>query len=225
MLPPFDSLLFDFDGTLAVLKLDFDEMRRRLLALAVGQGLPSEELRGMFVLEMVDHATALLRKRQPALALAFYRDAHQLIQDIEVEAARHSELLPGVNDLLDTLQRRRIGVGIVTRNCDAAVRMMFPQIDAYCQAFVARDHVAQVKPHPQHLQTALAHMGSEAARTVMVGDGVIDMQAGKAFGMFSVGVLSGTSTRDRLVEHGADLVLDSAVDLLPYLAPSKDATV
>lgn len=224
MLPPFDALLFDFDGTLAVLKLDFDEMRQRLFALAVGQGLPPAELRGMFVLEMVDHATALLRDRQPALAAAFYRDAHQLIQDIEVEAARHSTLLPGVNDLLDTLRQRRIGVGIVTRNCDAAVRMMFPQIDAYCQAFVARDHVTRVKPHPQHLQTALMHMGSEPTRTVMVGDGVIDMQAGKAFGMFTIGVLSGTSTRERLLEHGADLVLNSAVDLLPYLALRQDKT-
>lgn len=224
MLPPFDSLLFDFDGTLAVLKLDFDDMRRRLLAFAAQRGLPSEKLRGMLVLEMVDRATAMLRERQPEAATMFYRDAHQLIQDIEVEAARHSGLLPGVGDLLETLRRRRIGVGIVTRNCDAAVRMMFPQIDAYCQAFVARDHVTQVKPHPQHLQTALNHMGSEASRTVMVGDGVIDMQAGKAFGMFSVGVLSGNSTRDRLVEHGADLILDSAVDLLPHLPSNQDAT-
>lgn len=224
MLPPFDSLLFDFDGTLAVLKLDFDDMRRRLLAFAAERGLPAEELRGMLVLEMVDRATAMLRERQPALATAFYRDAHQLIQDIEVEAAQHSGLLPGVSDLLETLRGRRIGVGIVTRNCDAAVRMMFPQIDAYCQAFVARDHVTQVKPHPQHLQTALTHMGSEPSRTVMVGDGVIDMQAGKAFGMFSVGVLSGTSSRDRLLEHGADLILDSAVDLLLHLPSYKDAT-
>lgn len=224
MLPPFDALLFDFDGTLAVLKLDFDEMRRRLLALAVAQGLPPEELHGMFVLEMVDYATALLHERHPVLAMAFYRDAHQLIQDIEVEAARHSALLPGISDLLDTLRHQRIGVGIVTRNCDAAVRMMFPQIDDYCQAFVARDHVTQVKPHPLHLQTALTHMGVEPSRTVMVGDGVIDMQAGKAFGMFTVGVLSGTGTRERLLAHGADVIVDSAVDLLPYLALRQGKT-
>ncbi len=224
MLPSFDSLLFDFDGTLAVLNLDFDDMRRRLFDLTIAQGLPPEELRGMFILEMVDHATALLRERQPELATAFYRNAHQLIQDIEVEAARHSRLLPGVNELLATLLHRNIGVGIVTRNCDAAVRMMFPQIDTYCQAFFARDRVTQVKPHPIHLQTALAHLGSEPARTIMVGDGVIDMQAGKALGMFSVGVLSGTGTRDHLIDHGADLVLDSAADLVPYLSPHKDAT-
>jgi hypothetical protein len=36
--------------------------------------------------------------------------------------------------------------------------------------------------------------------------------------------LSGTSSRDRLLEHGADLILDSAVDLLLHLPSYKDAT-
>jgi phosphoglycolate phosphatase-like HAD superfamily hydrolase len=51
----------------------------------------------------------------------------------------------------------------------------------------------------------------------MVGDGVLDIQAGKALGMFSVGVLSGETPRHSLITHGADLVLDSAADLLPCL--------
>jgi phosphoglycolate phosphatase len=217
MLPPFDALLFDFDGTLAVLNLDFDHMRHRLLALAVAQGLPLDELQGMYILEMVDHATAILRQRHPDQAVTFHAKAHQLLREIEIEAAYSSTLLPGVNELLHALQRRAIGVGVVTRNCDAAVRIMFPHIDRYCQAFLARDHVEQVKPHPTHLQTALARLGSSPARTIMVGDGALDIQAGKALGMFTVGVLSGTGTRDRLRSQGADLVLDSAPDLLAYL--------
>jgi phosphoglycolate phosphatase-like HAD superfamily hydrolase len=51
----------------------------------------------------------------------------------------------------------------------------------------------------------------------MVGDGVLDIQAGKALGMFSVGVLSGETPRHKLLEQGADLVLSNASDLLPYL--------
>ena len=223
MLPPFDALLFDFDGTLAVLNLDFADMRRRMLELAVAQGLPADELRGMYILEMVDHATGLLSRRQPELATAFYRKAHQLLQDIEVEAARRSTLLPGVGELLDILLRRNIGVGVVTRNCAAAVRIMFPQIDTYCQAFLPRDQVTQVKPHPTHLQTALTRLGCDPARTIMVGDGVLDIQAGKTLGMFSVGVLSGTSTRASLVQQGADLVLESASDLVSYLPDQQSS--
>jgi len=51
----------------------------------------------------------------------------------------------------------------------------------------------------------------------MVGDGAMDIQAGKALGMFSVGVLSGNSTTAKLLAQGADLVLASVADLVQYL--------
>jgi phosphoglycolate phosphatase len=200
-----------------VLNLDFATMRQRMLDLAVAQGLPPDELRDMYVLEMVDHTTAHLVRQQPNLASTFYHKAHQLIRDIEIEAAHRSTLLPGVHELLQALQQRHIGVGIVTRNCDTAVRIMFPQLDAYCQALLARDHVEQVKPHPAHLQAALTRLGSTPERTIMVGDGALDIQAAKTLHMFAVGVLSGTGTRTSLEQHGADLVLESAADLLSCL--------
>jgi phosphoglycolate phosphatase len=224
MLPPFDAMLFDFDGTLAVLNLDFAHMRRCVLDQAVTYGLASATLEGMYILEMVEYATALLQQQHPKRAEDFFHQAHRLIQDIEIAAAQSSRLIPGVAELLETLRQRRIGVGIVTRNCAAAVRHMFPQVEQYCQAFFPRDYVTQVKPHPGHLQTALARLGTAPSRTIMVGDGVLDIQAGKALGMFSVGVLSGETPRHRLITHSADLVLDSAADLLPCLREIWGAT-
>jgi phosphoglycolate phosphatase len=217
MLPPFEAMLFDFDGTLAVLNLDFAAMRQRLLALTVAQGITPRELHGLDILEMLDHATGLLHQRYPEQAARFVRDAQQLLQDMEVEAAHSSGLLPGVPELLAALRQENIGVGIVTRNCDAAVRVTFPHVDVYCQAFIPRDRVTQVKPHPAHLQAALDCLGTTPARAIMVGDGAMDIQAGKALGMFSVGVLSGNSTTAKLLAQGADLVLASVADLVQYL--------
>lgn len=217
MLPPFEAILFDYDGTLAVLNIDFAAMRQQLLAFTVAQGIAAPALHAFDILEMRDHATALLQAQQPEQAQRYAQDATQLIQAIEVEAAQRSGLLPGVPALLEALRLAGIGVGIVTRNCEAAVRVTFPQVDAYCQAFVPRDRVTQVKPHPAHLQAALATLGTPPARALMVGDGAMDIQAGKALGMFSIGVLSGTTSRAALVAQGADLVLESVVDLLPYL--------
>ena len=218
MLPPFEAILFDYDGTLAVLNLDFAVMRQQLLAFTLAQGIAPHELHGLDILEMLVWATAWLRQRQPEQAVRYAREAEQLIQNIEVEAARSSGLLPGVPELLAALRQEQIGVGIVTRNCDAAVRVTFPHIDTYCQAFVPRDRVTQVKPHPAHLQAALDCLGTTPERAIMVGDGAMDIQAGKALGMFSIGVLSGNSPRAKLLAHGADLVLASAADLLPYVS-------
>jgi phosphoglycolate phosphatase-like HAD superfamily hydrolase len=51
----------------------------------------------------------------------------------------------------------------------------------------------------------------------------MDIQAGKALGMFSIGVLSGSTPRAKLLAHGADLVLASAADLLQYVGRQSRA--
>ena len=94
MLPPFEAILFDYDGTLAVLNLDFAAIRRQLHMFTVAQGISSQELHGLDILEMLDWATGWLRQHSPAQADPYARDAEQLIQDMEVEAARSSGLLP-----------------------------------------------------------------------------------------------------------------------------------
>jgi phosphoglycolate phosphatase len=221
MLPPCDAILFDYDGTLAILNLDFAAMRRHLHMFTVAQGISPQELDGLDILEMLAWATAWLRQHAPEQADRYTRDAEQLIQAMEVEAARSSGLLPGVPELLAALRHEQIGVGIVTRNCDAAVRVTFPHIDTYCQAFIPRNRVARVKPHPAHLQAALDCLKTTPARALMVGDGAMDIQAGKALGMFSIGVLSGNSSHAKLLAHGADLVLASAADLLQYIGPQS----
>jgi phosphoglycolate phosphatase len=223
MLPPFEAILFDYDGTLAVLNLDFAAMRQHLHTFTVAQGISPQELCDLDILEMLDWATGWLRQHSPEQADRYARAAEQLIQDMEVEAARSSGLLPGVPELLTTLRQEQIGVGIVTRNCDAAVRVTFPHIDIYCQAFIPRNRVAQVKPHPGHLQAALDCLGTTPKRAIMVGDGAMDMQAGKALGMFSIGVLSGRTPRAKLLAHGADLVLASVADLLQYIGSQSRA--
>ena len=223
MLPPFEAILFDYDGTLALLNLDFAAMRRHLHLFTVAQGNSPQELHGLDILEMLEWATGWLRQHAPEQADRYARDAEQLIQNMEIEAARSSGLLPGVPELLTALRQEQIGVGIVTRNCDAAVRVTFPHIDTYCQAFVPRNRVTQVKPHPAHLQAALDCLETTPERAIMVGDGAMDMQAGKALGMFSIGVLSGNTSRAKLLAHGADLVLASVADLLQYIGRQSRA--
>lgn len=217
MLPSFDAVLFDFDGTLAIPNLDFAEMRRQLVAFTADQGIDVNELAHLDMIGLMDTAMAWLNRDGGERGHIYYQQAHELLQDIELEAAQSGGLLPGIPDLLDALRLRGIAIGIVTRNCEPAVRMTFPDVDAYCGALYAREHVERVKPHPEHLQAALTQLDVSPHRALMVGDGAMDMEAGKRLNMFSIGVLSGETQRDKLAQHGADLILDSAADLLPKL--------
>ena len=52
----------------------------------------------------------------------------------------------------------------------------------------------------------------EVGEVVMVGDNTADTLLGKDEGLYTIGVLSGTSKREHL--KGADLIVDSVTDLI-----------
>jgi phosphoglycolate phosphatase-like HAD superfamily hydrolase len=62
----------------------------------------------------------------------------------------------------------------------------------------------------RHLTAALDALKRDASRAMMVGDGQLDMRLGKALGLYCVGVLTGSSDRERLEAGGADAVLERA---------------
>jgi phosphoglycolate phosphatase-like HAD superfamily hydrolase len=45
----------------------------------------------------------------------------------------------------------------------------------------------------------------------------MDIEAGKRLHMFAIGVLTGSHTREKLLQQGADLILDTAADLIHHL--------
>ena len=116
--------------------------------------------------------------------------------------------------LLAELGRRSIRTGVVTRNCRAAVIKTFSDIELYCQAVLTRDDAYRVKPHPENLMAALSLLGTHPADAVMVRDHPLDIQLGRETGTYTIGVLSGHSTREALFGAGADLILPDASYIL-----------
>jgi len=55
----------------------------------------------------------------------------------------------------------------------------------------------------------------------MVGDGPIDIAAGKALGLKTIAVLTGGHRREALLASQPDLILDSVADLIPCLVESQ----
>jgi phosphoglycolate phosphatase len=211
------GFVFDFDGTLALLNIDFGAMRQDILKLAEGFGLNAEPLQPMPVLEMVESIRASLALKECALGDTFFCEAHRMIKERELRAARCGGLHASTVPLLRQLGREGFCRGIITRNCEEAVRIVFPQVEDYCEAFFPRDRVRNVKPHPEHLSAALACMGVEPECAAMVGDHPIDVQCGKAQGLITIGVLTGNADRDRLEAAGALIVLGHVGELLSLL--------
>lgn len=203
----FQAILFDFDGTLAP-NLDLADMRRQIAAMAAATQTPAEIYADLYIVEIITATSAWMREQnRHKQADEFEAASHQRIIDIEVAAAQTTNLFPQARSKLTTLRQQNIKLGIVTRNCRAAVLQMFPDLDDYIDALHARDDTVHLKPDVRHLQANLQVLNCSAQHSAMVGDGALDMQAGKDLNMYCIGVLSGSNDAQALLNAGANEVL------------------
>jgi phosphoglycolate phosphatase len=215
------AVVFDFDGTLAVLNIDFSEMREQVFELMRKYGVNEEKIEERYLLEIIDEVVQILSQKNTSTAETFYQEAHQILHEVELRAAEEGKLLPGVEAALKSLRDKGLKVGIVTRNCEEAVRKVVPDIEAFCDVFVPRDLIKRVKPHPEQLTSVLKALHVTGGETVMVGDHTIDIQAGKRVGMRTIGVLTGRVKKEEFEKAGADYVLKDASEVCRLIARQK----
>ncbi len=219
------AVVFDFDGTLAHLTIDFGRMRRDVLALLPAHGVDPDGLERLYVLEMIETAARRLDAAGgdgAALRVA----TREAIERIEIEAAAAGGLLPGIPAALEALDARGFRLGIVTRNCAAAVTTVLAGPGGGRlphRVLLTRDDVPRVKPDPAHVEAALVALGVPPCAAVMVGDHPMDVETGRRVGMRTVGVLTGQSPREAFEAARADLVLDDAARLPAWLPPQAAA--
>ena len=207
-----DAVLFDFDGTLAP-NLDLPDMRRQVIELTQAAGVPEAVYADHYIVEIIDAASAWL-SAEGADGAQYHNAAHQLITDFELAAAAGTAPFTGVSAKLETLRAAGKRLGVVTRNCRAAVVQVFPDLLRYVDVLHARDDTEFLKPDPRHLLTSLQDLACTPERTAMVGDGALDMRAGRALNMYCVGVLSGSADAAALNAAGAHQVIAHCVDLV-----------
>jgi phosphoglycolate phosphatase len=211
------TIIFDFDGTLAKLNIDFQKMREAIASLISSYGIDRDQLHTDFVLEMIDGAFEILNRRSEHKAKKFVNEANAIIEKIEIDAAFKGKLFDRTKELLTSLQSRGISCGIITRNCTRAVKIVFPDILTFCPVLVCRDDVNKVKPHPEHISLALTKLCSSAESTLMVGDHPIDIKTGHNAGTKTCGVLTGRCQENDFIEAGADLILPQAFNILDII--------
>jgi len=211
------AVIFDFDGTLAVLNIDFSLMKEQVFNLIKRHSIREETIQEKYLLEIIDEVYQVLWKKNPSGAEAFYQESHRILHEVEMKAAEEGRLIPGTEATLKSLRGKRIKIGIITRNCEDAVRKVFPGINDFCDVFVSRNSVKKVKPHPDHLNHAMELLKTSGEEAVMVGDHITDIQAGKRVGMKAIGVLTGRTKKEEFEKVGADYILREVSEISELL--------
>lgn len=154
-----DAVIYDLDGTLLRLAVDWERVAADVGAVYGEAGIPTE---GDGVWELLERAEATGIEAEVEAAIA----AH------EREGARESTRLPPADDLAE------LGVpgGVCSLNCEAACRIGLEThgLADHVEAIVGRDTVDTRKPDPEPLLAAVDALGVDPGDALFVGDSESD---------------------------------------------------
>jgi HAD superfamily hydrolase (TIGR01509 family) len=210
---PIRAFLFDFDGLI----LDTETASRagwRWLYEQHGQRLP-DDLWSTVVgthgsWNVMDHLEELVGEPIDRESWNERRFQHELTL-LEAE-----ELRPGILDYLAFAQERRLKRAIVSSASRRWIDMHLERLEQTVgwDAIITADRdSARAKPNPTMYLEALEMLGVSAAEAIVFEDSPNGIRAGKAAGIFVVGIPNEV-TREYGLEE-ADLVLESLADLPP----------
>lgn len=215
---PIKTVLFDLDGTFADTAPDLADALNRTLAANSRKPLPFEQIR-----PVVSHGGRAL------IELGFgIRDSdaefeplrQQLLAFYQADIARHTQLFPGMLELLRELQRNHLHWGIVTNKPGWLTNPLLASLDlpgAPCSV-VSGDTLPQRKPDPAPLLHASTECQCNPAQCLYVGDAERDIVAGKRAGMLTMAALYGYIREDDDPQQWqADSYIDHPDAIYPWV--------
>ena len=210
----YDLVVFDLDGTLIDSVTDIARAANRTLA---DFGLPerSEAEITAYLGEGARRLVEQLRIESDGVTvddlLAGF-SKHYLARPLD-----NTEPYPGIPEMLDGLLDRP--VALATNKPEAHTLEILEGLGwtSRFSPIIAGDSLAARKPDPLVLRTVCARVGVPAHRTAHVGDTPFDVHAALSAGVTPIGVTWGFRTGDQLRAEGAEVVVDTAEELLRVL--------
>lgn len=213
-------VLFDCDGTLVDSVALIHEVMARTFVHHGHRRPEVAETKAIIGLTLdIAIARMLGRPHVDDEALAMTRHYKAIYADVRREPGFQEPLFPGIAGMMARLEREAaLILGAVTGKSRRGLDLIRSSHGFERTFFVSRTaDDCPSKPHPAMVTECCGEAGIEAARTVVVGDAVYDMQMAKAAGARAVGVAWGYASVGELVAAGADHILRTPADLLEWL--------
>lgn len=213
-----EAVIFDLDGTLAHFNLDYKALRSEVRTYLMSIHVPVSVLNvNESIFEMLKK-TEIFVKNSTKSSEAFEEvrtHAFSIAERYEMEAASTTSLLTGAVETLKELQKTNLKMGLCTTSSEKAANYILQRfkIDDFFKVVISRDKVKYVKPHTEQFEQAFKALGVHAKATLIVGDSVVDMQSATELKAIAVGLTSGLSSTEQLMNNGANYIVTSLNDL------------
>jgi HAD superfamily hydrolase (TIGR01509 family) len=133
------------------------------------------------------------------------------------------ELIRGADNILQNISSGMPKIGLVTSTQRQHLKIKMQPlksagVERLFDVIITSDDVPNRKPDPDPLIECAKRLDVNPNKCVYVGDTRTDMQAGKAAGMRTVGVLTGFDEYEILEKENPDAIIDSVQNLLEVIA-------
>lgn len=210
-------VIFDLDGTLLNTIADLADATNYALAK---NGFPTHE-EDKYKYFVGNGADMLIQRALPegTSKEVFDEVRKDFISQYTTHASVKTAPYPGIVEMLKTLESKGIKMAVASnkphRETEKVVAHYFP--DIHFQLVFGHRAGYNPKPDPQIVFDILSELKIEKHDTLYVGDSSVDMQTAKAGGLYGIGCSWGFRTKEELLENGADAIIDSPEELIPFL--------
>ena len=213
-----NAVIFDLDGTLLYTLEDICDVVNGVLE---SNGLPGKTIDE--VRFAVGHGIEeLVRKVVPSDSVTdeiVGRLADQVRKTYLAQGSVKTRPYPGITDLLERLQAESVPMAVLTNkhqlSAERQVEKYFGEINFAVVSGAKQGY--PLKPSIEALIPVLEKLGALPGNTLMVGDSDVDMNTAVNAGMIAVGVSWGFRNASLLLEHGAEFIIDSPMEIINFL--------
>ncbi|MBI2986505.1 MAG: HAD-IA family hydrolase [Deltaproteobacteria bacterium] len=208
-----DLIMFDLDGTLADTGQDLADavnyVRSRLHLAPLDDRLVYSHVgRG---------AEHLLRGSLPEKCQDRFQEVMGLfLKRYESHLLDTTVLYPHVKETLDYFREKKRVVVTNKLHRFTVLVLRGLGIEDYFDAILGGDSVPQKKPDPGPLNQVLTTFGVRPVKALMVGDGGMDIEAGKRAGVLTCGVTYGLGDKEELAAAKPNFLVDDLRQLSDY---------
>jgi phosphoglycolate phosphatase len=200
------AVLFDFDMTLMDTSYIINECTNMLADAKGLKRVSLEETLAVIGLSIEDSWLTLWGKFEPEW-LELYRNEFRLKEE---EGFRP---FPGTMDTPARLREAGIKTGVVSNRRFARSAVEKSGMSGLFDVIIGLENVANAKPHPEPILTALDKIGVPPERAVYVGDTLIDMNTAVSAGVRGLGMTTGNYGAKQLREAGAKWVCSDLTEI------------
>jgi HAD superfamily hydrolase (TIGR01549 family) len=218
-LRPIRAIVFDLDNTLVSSNIDYAKLKLAVLDELAKAGVPDSLLdeKDSVVENFIRGKDYLQGNLNESQLQQFSDRLDKILMRIELERVDQVREIEGAISLVNSLKESGYEVGILTRGSRGYATTILDRTGFNGQLIhlVCRDDypLEEAKPNRLAMDRIAEKLHCRSEDCLFIGDHPMDLECAKMSGAAFVGVLTGSTDKEKWRQTGCESVIDSVVDL------------